>query len=341
MRKDFHSTFMWTGKIHNQHKGEIKTFTGNAFRSHKDCTEIPKKSTTKLGISKKIGTIQASIHSYTEIMIIDGRSIANSILTELGKQSARLPTRPRLSVVLVGDNPASLSYIKQKERSALVAGIDFDLLKLPVDITEVELLQAIHELNTDNRVHGFMVQLPLPGHINTNAIIEAIDPKKDVDGFTSQNIGRLFLGTADLVSCTPKGIMRLLEHERVAVCGKNIVIIGKSNIVGKPLSLLLMNAGATVTVCHKGTRDITEFTKNADIVIVAAGSPGLLKSDMVRHNAVIIDVGITLVDGKLRGDADFEALEPSRLITPVPGGVGPMTVAMLMENTYIAAKNQM
>lgn len=186
-----------------------------------------------------------------------------------------------------------------------------------------------------------IVQLPLPKHIDTNTVIEMIDPKKDVDGFTSQNIGKLFLSTANLVSCTPKGIMHLLEISNVEIRGKNIVVIGKSNIVGKPLSLLLMNAGGTVTVCGKDTKDISEFTRNADIVIVAAGSPGLLKNSMVRPGTTIIDVGFTLVDGKIRGDADFEALEPNCLITPVPGGVGPMTVAMLMENTYIAAKSQM
>lgn len=278
---------------------------------------------------------------HTEIMIIDGRSIANDILADLHTKVEKLAPRPKMAVVLVGDNPASLSYIKQKERSALIAGIDFELLKFPVNIGEDALLGAIRKLNQDSNIHGFMIQLPLPKYIEANTIIEAIDPKKDIDGFTSQNIGKLFLGTADLISCTPKGIMRLLETTGTMVRGRNAVVIGKSNIVGKPLSLLLMNAGATVTVCNKDTRNIADFTRNADIVIVAAGSPGLLKNNMVRPGTVIIDVGITLVDGKLRGDVDFEALEPNHLITPVPGGVGPMTVAMLMENTYIAAKNQM
>ena len=273
-------------------------------------------------------------------MIIDGRSIANAILRDLRMKVEKLTIQPRLSVILVWENPASLSYIKQKERSALISGIDFELRQFPVDTTEGRILDAIQELNRDARVHGFIIQLPLPKHIETNKIIEAIDPRKDVDGFTSQNIGKLFLGTAQLISCTPKGVMRLLETIGVKISGENIVMVGKSNIVGKPLSLLLMNAWGTVTVCHKDTRNLGEFTKNADIIIVAAGCPGLVKKDTVRPGATIIDVGFTLVDGKICGDADFEELEPNCLISPVPGGVGPMTVAMLMENTYIAAKNQ-
>lgn len=274
-------------------------------------------------------------------MIIDGRSIANTILSDLHEKIKKLSIKPKLSVILVGDNPASLSYIKQKKRSALTAGIDFELRQLSVDITESELLSLIKEINNDAGIHGMIVQLPLPRHIGVTTVIDAIDPRKDVDGFTSQNIGKLFLGTADLVSCTPKGIMRLLEISDVKIRGENIVIIGKSNIVGKPLSLLLMNAGGTVTVCNKDTKNIGEFTKNADIIVIATGSPGLVKKDMVRPGVTVIDVGFTLVDGKIQGDADFEALEPTCLITPVPGGVGPMTVAMLMENTFIAAKNQL
>jgi methylenetetrahydrofolate dehydrogenase (NADP+)/methenyltetrahydrofolate cyclohydrolase len=215
-------------------------------------------------------------------MIIDGRSIANIFLLELKDKIEKLSKKPKLCVILVGENPASLSYIKQKERSALLTGIDFELRQLGVDTTEKELITLIQEINTDSSIHGLIVQLPLPKHIEANKIIEAIDPQKDVDGFTSQNIGKLFLGTTDLISCTPKGIMRLLETENIQIDGQNIVVIGKSNIVGKPLSLLLMNAGGTVTVCNKETKNIGEFTKNADIIIVAAGSPGLLKKEMVR-----------------------------------------------------------
>ncbi len=273
-------------------------------------------------------------------MIIDGRTIANDILSDLREKIKKLSVKPKLSVILVGDNPASLSYIKQKECFALIAGIDFELRHLNVDITEDKLIDAIQEMNLNPGVNGMIVQLPLPRHIDVNRVIETIDPRKDVDGFTSQNIGKLFLGTAELISCTPKGVMRLLKEANVKIQGENIVMIGKSNIVGKPLSLLLMNAGGTVIVCNKETKNVAEFTKNADIVIVAAGSPGLVRKDMVRSGATIIDVWFTLVDGKIRGDADFEALEPMCLITPVPGGVGPMTVAMLMENTYLAAKNK-
>ncbi|EKD29686.1 MAG: hypothetical protein ACD_78C00317G0004 [uncultured bacterium (gcode 4)] len=273
-------------------------------------------------------------------MIIDGRAIADAILTNLHNEVEKLSIKPKLAVILMWESPASLSYIKQKERSAKVADIDFELRQISINATEWEILHIIHELNKDSEIHGIIVQLPLPKHIDVNTIIEAIDPRKDVDGFTSQNIGKLFLGIADLVSCTPKGIMRLLETKDIKVRGENIVVIGKSNIVGKPLSLLLMNAGGTVTVCSKDTRNLSEFTKNADIIVIAAGSPNLLKKNMVRSGATIIDVGFTLVDGKIRGDADFDALEPTCLMTPVPGGVGPMTVAMLMENTYLAMKNQ-
>lgn len=271
-------------------------------------------------------------------MILDGKSLANTLLLSLHEEIKKLQKKPKLSVILVGDHPASLSYIRQKERFAGIVGIDFELRHLSVDITENTLIEMIQEMNLDPKVNGMIVQLPLPRHIDTSRIIETIHPQKDVDGFTSQNIGKLFLGTADLISCTPKGVMRLLKEANVKIQGENIVMIGKSNIVGKPLSLLLMNAGGTVTVCNKKTKNIAEFTRNADIVIVAAGSPGLVKKEMVRPGATIIDVGFTLVDGEIRGDADFEALEPTCLITPVPGGVGPMTVAMLMENTYIAAK---
>lgn len=273
-------------------------------------------------------------------MIIDGRFIAHTILEDIHKKTEELSTKPKLCVILVGDNPASLSYIKQKQRSAVVAWIDFELIKLDLDTTERMLVDTIHKCNSDSQIHGIIVQLPLPHHINTSTIIEAISPIKDVDGFTSQNIGRLFLSEATLVSCTPKGIMRILEEKNVKIRGEDIVVIGKSNIVGKPLSLLLMNAGWTVTVCSKDTKDIGIFTKHADIIIVAAWHPGLLKKDMVRPGATIIDVGFTLIDGKIHGDTDFHDLEPLCQITPVPGGVGPMTVAMLMENTYIAAKNQ-
>ena len=215
-------------------------------------------------------------------MIIDGRTIANDILSDLREKIKKLSVKPKLSVILVGDNPASLSYIRQKERFALIAGIDFELRHLSVDITEDKLIDVIQEMNLNPGVNGMIVQLPLPRHIDVNHIIETIDPRKDVDGFTSQNIGKLFLGTAELISCTPKGVMRLLKEANVKIQGENIVMIGKSNIVGKPLSLLLMNAGGTVTVCNKETKNVAEFTKNADIVIVAAGNPGLVRKDMVR-----------------------------------------------------------
>lgn len=237
----------------------------------------------------------------------------------------------------MGDNAASLSYIKQKRKFSERVGIAFDLRTFNTTISEAELLGEIERLNRDASVSGFIIQLPLPAHIDRDRVIAAIDPRKDVDGFTPENIGELFLGRDHLASCTPKGIMRLLEVYNIDILGKNVVIIGKSNIVGKPLSLLMMNAGGTVTVCGKETLDVTSFTRQADIVVVAVGVPKLLASDMVRPGTVIVDVGINIVDGKMVGDTDFRALEPLCPITPVPGGVGPMTVAMLMENTYLAA----
>lgn len=274
-------------------------------------------------------------------MIIDGRKIAKKILSELKIKIEKLPRVPKLTVVLVGDNPSSLSYIRQKRKYALEVGIDFEVLWLPIDTSEKELIATIEKLNNDPSVNGFIIQLPLPSHIQANSVIEAIDPKKDVDGFTSENIGKLFLDNGQLISCTPKGVMRIFEEIWADLLGKNVVMIGKSNIVGKPLSLLLMNAGATVSVCHKDTKNITYFTKNADIVIVAAGYPGLIQKDMIPSGCIVIDVGFSVVDGRIYGDANFPEIEPYCSITPVPGWVWPMTVTMLIENTYVAAKNQM
>lgn len=269
-------------------------------------------------------------------MILNGKLIAEQIFAELLEQIAKLPKPPKLAVVLVGDNPASLSYIRQKQKAAERLGMDFELFSFEASISEQELVAAIQGLNNNPDITGFIVQLPLPAHINTNAIITAIDPEKDVDGFTAENIGRLFLGTADLISCTPRGVMELLARSNIDVRGKSVTIIGRSNIVGKPLALLMINAGATVTICNSQTKDIGHYTLSADIVVVATGQPKLLTLDMVKPGTVVIDVGFSVVDGKISGDTDYEAIEPTCLITPVPGGVGPMTVAMLMKNTYIA-----
>lgn len=273
-------------------------------------------------------------------MILNGKLIAEQIFSELLEQIAKLPKPPKLAVVLVGDNPASLSYIRQKRKAAERLGMDFELFSFEASISEQELVAAIQRLNTNPDITGFIVQLPLPAHINTNAIIAAIDPRKDVDGFTAENIGQLFLGTTDLISCTPRGVMELLARSNIDVRGKSVTIIGRSNIVGKPLSLLMINAGATVTVCNSQTKNIRHSTLAADIVVVATGQPKLLTLDMVKPGTVVIDVGFSVVDGKISGDTDYEAIEPTCLITPVPGGVGPMTVAMLMKNTYISALNQ-
>lgn len=204
-------------------------------------------------------------------MILDGRKLATEIVTDLRNQVAALPIVPRLSIILVGDNPSSLSYVRQKERFCELAGIEFDLRRYPVEISEESLTEEVRKLNKDPKTSGFIVQLPLPAHINGDRVIAEIDPNKDVDGFTVVNMGRLTLGdTTGLIPCTPKGVMHLLEANTVDIRGKNVVMIGKSNIVGKPLALLLSNAGGTVTICHKDTRDLSEFTKNADIIVVAA-----------------------------------------------------------------------
>lgn len=269
-------------------------------------------------------------------MIIDGRKVAWEIYEELKEKIAQIPEKLKLVVVLVGENPASLSYIKQKEKWAVHCGIDFELKKFEVSILETELLNEINKLNKDNSVTWFLVQLPLPAHIDNDKIINAIDLRKDVDGFAEENIAKLFLQKEWLYSCTPKWIKKLLDSYNIDIIGKNITIIWKSNIVGKPMALILINAWATVTVCNSKTKNLEFFTKNSDIIICATWRPGLLTADMITPGSVIIDVGTNMVDGKLTWDADFANLEADNMITPVPGWVWPMTVAMLIENTYLA-----
>ncbi|MDD2566293.1 MAG: bifunctional 5,10-methylenetetrahydrofolate dehydrogenase/5,10-methenyltetrahydrofolate cyclohydrolase [Candidatus Gracilibacteria bacterium] len=270
-------------------------------------------------------------------MILDGKKLAQKIYDELKIKIEKLNKKPTLVAILVGNNPASLTYIKQKRKFAEYVGMNFELIHYEGNIEEEIVLAKIEELNNNSNISGYIVQLPLSEHIDSQKIIDRIDPKKDVDGFTKENIGKLFLKEENgLLSCTPKGIKRLLDEYNINLKGKNVTIIGKSNIVGKPLSLLFINHSATVTVCDIFTQDISEHTLKSDIVISAAGVPHLIKENMIKKGTILIDVGYNIVDGKMVGDIDFPNLEKDNYITPVPGGVGPLTVAMLIENTYLA-----
>jgi methylenetetrahydrofolate dehydrogenase (NADP+)/methenyltetrahydrofolate cyclohydrolase len=276
-------------------------------------------------------------------LLLSGREAAAKILGDLKPKIAQL--NPKLVVVQVGDDPGSSSYIKQKIKSCTEVGMRSEHRHLNADTSLSELLKLVAELNTDSDVTGFIVQLPLPEHLQGHVpeIIRAIDPKKDVDGFGAYNLGKMFLSTEfeHLPPATPAGIIMLLEHYKISVAGKHAVIVGRSNIVGKPLSVMLLNRDATVTVCHSKTRGLTAITRQADILIAAIGKPKFITKDMVKPEAVVIDVGTSRVDGKLTGDVDFDAVEKiASAITPVPGGVGPMTVASLIKNCVQAKERQ-
>ncbi|MEW6613174.1 MAG: bifunctional methylenetetrahydrofolate dehydrogenase/methenyltetrahydrofolate cyclohydrolase FolD [Pseudomonadota bacterium] len=276
--------------------------------------------------------------------IIDGKSIAASIRAEVAERVAEFAARhgrtPGLAVVLVGDNPASEVYVRSKRNSCEEVGIASFAHDLPAETSEAQLLDLIQQLNDDPRVDGILVQLPLPRHIDAEAIIEAVRPDKDVDGFHPYNVGRLALRLPQLRPCTPRGIMRLLEHTQVPVKGTHAVVVGASNIVGRPMALELLLAGATVTVCHRFTQGLAGFVGQADILVAAAGKPGLIRGEWIKPGSVVIDVGINrTAEGKLVGDVDFDAAAArAGWITPVPGGVGPMTVATLLLNTLEAAE---
>ena len=284
--------------------------------------------------------------------LIDGRAISADIRSEVKDATQTWCSGghrpPFLAAVLVGDDPASASYVRGKEKAAREVGIDSDTYTLGDDASEDELLAIIEELNNDEKVDGILVQLPLPPHIHEEKIIRAVDPAKDVDGFHPYNVGALVLGQEGFQPATPGGIMELLDRSRIAVEGRRAVVIGRSNIVGKPMANLLIQRGtdATVTICHSRTRDLASITRQADILVAAAGRPAFITADMVREGAAVIDVGINRVEDasrergyRLVGDVDFEAVErQAGWITPVPGGVGPMTIAMLLKNTLRAAK---
>lgn len=275
--------------------------------------------------------------------IIDGKSIAKELRESLAPRVAALKEQgitPGLTVIVVGDDPASAIYVRNKERACVKLGMNSQVLRFPAETTQEEILNTVRLLNQDDSVHGILVQLPLPRHIDEQAVLRAIDPDKDVDGFHAMNAGRLMNGEPGFVACTPKGVMRLLEVSGVELDGKNAVVVGRSNIVGKPMALLLLQKNCTVTIAHSHTKDLAAVTRSADILVVAVGRAGFITGDMIKPGAAVMDVGINRVDGKVVGDVDFEsAKEVASCITPVPGGVGAMTIAMLMENTVEAAEN--
>lgn len=270
---------------------------------------------------------------------LDGKVVSAALKENIRSEVTFLRERkgivPHLAVVIVGENPASKTYVRNKQRACEEVGIRSSVITLPEEVTEQALIQEIEALNRSPEVTGILVQLPLPQQIKTQTIIEAINPAKDVDGFHPLNVGRLNSGLNGIIPCTPMGILTLLQHENIELAGKHVVIIGRSEIVGKPMAQLCLAHDATVTICHSKTKDLKNFTQQADILIVAIGRPQFVTADMVKDGAVVIDVGINrLESGKLVGDVDFEQVEPkTSYITPVPGGVGPMTIASLLSNT--------
>ncbi len=277
--------------------------------------------------------------------IINGKAIAEEMQEQMQEEIHQLVDKkkisPGLAVILVGDNPASQVYVLMKKKACEKVGIYAKQICLPKETKESELKNIIKELNNDTKIHGILVQLPLPEHINARSVIEILDPAKDIDAFHPINIGNLVLGFPKFVSCTPAGIMELLKREKIEIKGKHAVVIGRSNMVGKPMFILLMLGNATVTVCHTQTINLPTITRQADILIAAAGKAGMITGEMVKEQAVVIDVGINRVEGKLVGDVNFqEVLQKASYITPVPGGVGPMTVTMLLKNAIKAYKEQ-
>ena len=275
--------------------------------------------------------------------ILDGKAVSLKVKESVKVRADELKkfgVEPTLAVVLVGEDKASQTYVRAKEKACNEYGIKSVAHRLSENTTQNELLALINVLNLDDSIHGILVQLPLPKHIDTNVVLAAFDPRKDVDGFHAVNVGKLVSGLDGFVPCTPLGVMEILKEYGIDVAGLNAVVIGRSNIVGKPMANLLLNASATVTVTHSKTKNLKEICKNADLIVAAIGKPFFLKADMVKDGAVVVDVGINrLDDGRLVGDVDFENVAPKcSYITPVPGGVGPMTIAMLLNNTILAAQ---
>ncbi len=278
--------------------------------------------------------------------IIDGKSISAAIRAEIAQEVKELKTQkglvPGLAVIIVGEDPASKVYVRNKHRACEEVGFASFGYELPAETTEEELLALVDRLNRDNAVHGILVQLPLPRHLDEEKILLAIDPAKDVDAFHPYNVGKIMIGNYDFLPCTPAGVMELLRRSNIEIAGKECVIVGRSNIVGKPQAMLLLQANGTVTVCHSRTKDLREVCRRADILVAAIGKPEFFDASYVKEGAVVIDVGINRrADGRLCGDVCFEDVAPhTSYITPVPGGVGPMTIAMLMKNTLTAARKK-
>lgn len=277
--------------------------------------------------------------------LIDGKEISARVKARVAEEVAGLKAEGisvGLAVVIVGDDPASRIYVNSKKKACALCGIDSYEYALPASTTQEELLALVKKLCADDAVNGILVQLPLPSHLDEGQIIAAIDPKKDVDAFHAVNVGKIMIGDFDFLPCTPAGCMELIDSTGVSVEGKRCVVIGRSNIVGKPMAMLLLHRNGTVTICHSRTKDLAAITREADILVAAVGRPRFVTADMVKEGAVVIDVGMNrLPDGKLCGDVDFEAVrEKAGYITPVPGGVGPMTIATLMQNTVTAARIQ-
>jgi methylenetetrahydrofolate dehydrogenase (NADP+)/methenyltetrahydrofolate cyclohydrolase len=269
--------------------------------------------------------------------ILDGKKLAELTLEKIEQEIRDLKTKPILSIVLCGDNPASLVYVKSKIKKAQQVGIKTRLCKLPETASENQIINLVKSLN--NKSDGIIVQLPLPKHLDACKIIRTIDPKKDVDGLTPLNLGKTLENKEYFVPATPKGIIKILEYYEISIKGKDVVIINHSNLLGRPLAAMMLNRNASVSICHEFTKDLSEYTKKADIIITGVGKPKLLKKDMIKKNSVIIDAGISKINNKIYGDVDFENIRGKvKAITPVPGGVGPMTVAMLLENVLISFK---
>ncbi|MDP5038983.1 MAG: bifunctional 5,10-methylenetetrahydrofolate dehydrogenase/5,10-methenyltetrahydrofolate cyclohydrolase [Candidatus Gracilibacteria bacterium] len=273
-------------------------------------------------------------------MLLDGRLLSQKIYKNLKQEIEFLDKKPKLSVILVGENNSSLKYIAQKQKWSEFIGIDFELIKFDENIDDKTILEKIDYLNNDKKTSGFIVQLPLPKHLDEEKILNSISPQKDVDGFHPINQGKIVINDkSGLLPCTPAGIIEFFREYNIDLVGKNAVVVGRSNIVGKPIANMLINAGATVSICNSKTKDLNFYTKNADIIVMAIGVPKFLKVENIKKDAVIIDVGFSVVDGKIYGDCDFENIfENHNPITPVPGGVGMLTVAMLLKNTIKACK---
>ncbi len=280
------------------------------------------------------------------MQLIDGKTLAQKVHTSVANEVEQLKQEknivPGLAVILVGDDPASHAYVKMKAKACEKVGFYSISHNMPDTISQEEIIATIEMMNANPRIDGILVQLPLPKHVDTDKILEVIDPKKDVDGFHAYNVGRLVTGLDSFVACTPLGVMKMFEEYNIDLEGKDVCVVGASNIVGKPMAALLLNANATVTVTHIFTKDLKAHTSKADIVVVGVGVPGLIKEDMIKDGAIVIDIGINRIEnGSLVGDVDFKHVSPKcSYITPVPGGVGPMTIAMLLSNTLKAAKTR-